>query len=70
MLHRRPADRAGHPLHVTFDVPLREGPVEMTASLKVVYSSYMAPGQFKIGTIFTGLDDGAALVLARFAGNR
>jgi hypothetical protein len=51
---------------VTFDVPLREGPVEITASLKVVYSSYMAPGQFKIGTIFTGLDDGAALTLAEF----
>ena len=31
---------------VAFDVPLRDGPVAVTAMLKVVYSSYEAPGQF------------------------
>ena len=51
-------------------MPLRDGAVEVTASLKVVYSSYVAAEQFKIGTIFTDLDDDVALVLARFAGNQ
>jgi hypothetical protein len=55
---------------VTFEVPLREGAVEVTAPLKVVYSSYMAAEQFKIGTIFTDLDDDVALALARFAGDQ
>jgi hypothetical protein len=51
---------------VTFAVPLREGAVEVTAPLKVVYSSYIAAEQFKIGTVFTELDDDVALVLDRF----
>ena len=55
---------------MTFKVPLREGAVEVTASLKVVYSSYMAAEQFKIGTIFTDLDDDVALALARFTGDQ
>jgi len=56
--------------NVTFKVPLRDGTVEVTAPLKVVYSSYMAAEQFKIGTIFTDLDDDVALALARFAGDQ
>jgi len=52
---------------VTFDLPFRDGPVAVTATLKVVYSSYLSAGQFKIGTVFTDLDDDAALALARFA---
>lgn len=52
----------------TFDVPLRDGPVEVTAALKVVYSSYLAPEQFKIGTVFTALGDATAGVLARYTG--
>jgi hypothetical protein len=51
---------------VTFDVPLGDGPVAVSASLKVVYSSYLAAGQFKIGTVFTELGDDAARVLARY----
>ena len=53
---------------VAFDVPLRDGPVAVSATLKIVYSSYEAAGQFKIGTVFTELGDDAAQVLARFAG--
>ncbi len=53
---------------VAFDVPLRDGPVAVNLTLKVVYSSYEAAGQFKIGAVFTELDDEAARVLARFAG--
>jgi hypothetical protein len=52
---------------VTFHVPLGDGPVAVGASLKVVYSSYLAAGQFKIGTVFTELGDEAARVLARYA---
>ena len=32
-------------------------PVEVSAALKVVYSSYLAAEQFKIGAVFTGLDN-------------
>jgi hypothetical protein len=52
---------------VTFEVPLRGGPVTVTAMLKVVYSSYSAPGEFKIGALFTGLADDVAQVLGNFA---
>jgi hypothetical protein len=52
---------------ITFDVPLAEGPVGIIASLKVVYSSYLEAGQFKIGTVFAELGDDAARVLARYA---
>ncbi len=52
---------------IAFEVPLRDGPVEVTLALKVVYSSYLAPGQFKIGAVFTDLGDVAALALTRFA---
>ena len=51
---------------VAFDVPLGGEPVPIGASLKVVYSSYLAPGQFKIGSLFTELGDEAARVLARY----
>jgi hypothetical protein len=53
--------------NVTFDVPLAAGPMSLTAGLKVVYSSYSASGEFKIGAVFTDLDEGVALILARFA---
>jgi hypothetical protein len=52
---------------ITFDVPLPEAPITVTASLKVVYSSYVAAGEFKIGAVFTELDDAAALVIGKFA---
>ena len=51
---------------VTFDVPLSDRPVQISASLKVVYSSYLAAAQFKIGSVFTELSDEAAGVLARY----
>ena len=67
LMARRPIG-PGTRCTVTFDVPLRDAPVEVSAALKVVYSSYLAAEQFKIGAVFTGLDDEVALVLARFAG--
>jgi hypothetical protein len=52
---------------VTFDVPLATGPMSLTAGLKVVYSSYSASGEFKIGAVFTDLDEGVADILGKFA---
>jgi hypothetical protein len=52
---------------VTFVVPFGDGPVEVTVSVKVVYSSYSANGEFKIGAVFTDLDAAAGAVLGRFA---
>ena len=51
---------------VTFDVPLASETVTVTAAAKVVYSSYSAAGEFKIGAVFTGLAEDVALVLGRF----
>ncbi|MEO5845812.1 MAG: PilZ domain-containing protein [Caldimonas sp.] len=51
---------------ITFEVPLGAERVGITAAAKVVYSSYSAAGEFKIGAMFTDLDEGAALVLGRF----
>ena len=52
---------------ITFDVPFRNELVSVTVSAKVVYSSYSAAGEFKIGAMFTGLDEDVAAVLGRFA---
>jgi hypothetical protein len=52
---------------VSFVVPLSEGPLEVTVSVKVVYSSYSASGEFKIGAVFTDRDGPEAAVLGRFA---
>ena len=51
---------------IAFALPFPEGPVEVSASLKVVYSSYIAAEQFKIGTVFTVLDDDTARLLERY----
>ena len=52
---------------VTFALPLGDGPVEVTVAVKVVYSSYSANGEFKIGAVFTDLADDVAVVLSKFA---
>lgn len=52
---------------ITFDVPVDGEPVSVTAAAKVVYSSYSAAGEFKIGAVFTDLGEELALVLGRFA---
>lgn len=53
---------------VDFDLPLGHGesrPVSATA--RVVYSSYVAPGEFRIGAVFTELDEDTAVALGEFA---
>ena len=52
---------------IAFTLPLDDGPTEIRASIKVVYSSYQTVEQFKIGAVFTELDETAARALNRFA---
>jgi hypothetical protein len=52
---------------ITFEVPLGVERIGVTAAAKVVYSSYSAAGEFKIGAVFTDLDEGTALALGKFA---
>ena len=51
---------------ITFDVPFRSERISVIATAKVVYSSYSAAGEFKIGAVFTDLDEGTVLALGRF----
>jgi len=52
---------------VTFDVPLPDGTHTVTADVRVVYSSYSGPAQFKVGTVFSELDDGAEGAITEFS---
>ena len=51
---------------VAFELPLADGRVEVETALRVVYSSYLAPERFKIGTVFTALDDDTVRALDRY----
>ena len=66
-LARRPIG-PGTRCSARFALPFADGPVEVETALKVVYSSYLAPEQFKIGTVFTAVDDDTARHLARYTG--
>ncbi|MGZ8259811.1 MAG: PilZ domain-containing protein [Caldimonas sp.] len=52
---------------IVFDIPLGGGVCAVTATAKAVYSSYSAPGEFKIGTVFLDLDENLATTLGNFA---
>jgi hypothetical protein len=53
---------------VEFDVATgNDAPAHLTVAAKVVHSSYSTAGEFKIGMVFSDLDDDAARVLGRFA---
>jgi hypothetical protein len=52
---------------VSFDLPMGSEVIAVAASIKVVYSSYSAAGEFKIGAVFTELADDTALALGKFA---
>ena len=64
LVHRPigPGTRCG----IAFTLPLDDGPAEIRASIKVVYSSYQTVEQFKIGAVFTELDETASRALDRF----
>ena len=65
LLARRPV-APGTRCSATFELPLPDGPVEVTVPLRIVYSSYLAPEQFKIGALFSEPDAGAAEAIERF----
>ena len=52
---------------VSFEVPFAAERIAVTLAAKVVYSSYSAAGEFKIGAVFTDLDDDAVRLLGRFS---
>ena len=52
---------------VAFDIPLDGELIAVRATLKVVYSSYSAAGEFKIGAVFLDLDEAVATTLGKFA---
>jgi hypothetical protein len=52
---------------ITFDLPLGSERVGISAAAKIVYSSYSAAGEFKIGAFFTDLDEDTARALGKFA---
>ncbi len=52
---------------IEFDLPLGGTLHPIAASAKVVYSSYSAAGEFKIGAVFTELSEDVAATLSRFA---
>ena len=51
---------------IAFELPFRDGAVQVAASIKIVYSSYVTVEQFKIGAVFTELDAAAVDALERF----
>lgn len=61
----RPFEPGSH-CTVTLDVPLADGPANVTLSLKTIYSSYAKADAFKIGGRFVELDDELADILGRF----
>jgi hypothetical protein len=52
---------------ITFELPLGAERIGVVATAKIVYSSYSAPGEFKIGVFFNDLDEGTSLALGKFA---
>ena len=47
-------------------VTLTGATAAIVAGARVVYSSYLGPGEFKIGLAFTKLDDDGAAAIAAF----
>src|SRR5450432_4140819 len=52
---------------ITFDLPWGDTPTPIIAAARVVYSSYSAPGEFKIGAVFIDLPEDTARELGKFA---
>ena len=51
---------------IAFELPLGDGTVSIAPPIKVVYSSYQSVEQFKIGAVFTEIDEATAQALERF----
>ena len=53
---------------IAFALPFGDAAVGVTAGIKIVYSSYVAVEQFKLGAVFIELDPAATEALERFTG--
>ena len=54
---------------IAFELPVGGALVAIAATAKIVYSSYSAAGEFRIGAVFLGLDDAAATAIGAFTAN-
>ena len=54
---------------IAFDLPVNGELVAVSTAAKIVYSSYSAAGEFRIGAVFLGLDDAAATAIGAFTAN-
>jgi hypothetical protein len=52
---------------IAFELPLGGEPLAVDATAKIVYSSYSAAGEFRIGAVFLDLDGAAANAIGAFA---
>jgi hypothetical protein len=51
---------------VAFELPVGGELFAIDTTAKIVYSSYSAAGEFRIGAVFLGLDDAAATAIGAF----
>lgn len=51
---------------ISFELPLGSELVAVSATAKIVYSSYSAAGEFRIGAVFLDLDGAAATAIGEF----
>ena len=58
----------GSIIDLRFDLPVAGGPAHIEARAKVVYSSYMAAANFKVGLMFIGIDAAGAAAIHAFGG--
>ena len=54
---------------IAFELPVGGELVAVSATAKIVYSSYSAAGEFRIGAVFLGLDEAAATAIGTFTAN-
>jgi hypothetical protein len=66
LLTPRPV-QPGTRCRVVFDVPLGHESRTITVAVKVVYSSYTGSSGFKVGTVFSDLDEDAVSTITQFA---
>ncbi len=58
----------GSACRISFELPLRERRVSVNGGVKVVYSSFSGAEGFKIGAMFTDLDEASTEALQEFSG--
>ena len=54
---------------IAFDLPVNGEVVAVDTAAKIVYSSYSAAGEFRIGAVFLGLDDDVATAIGTLTAN-